>query len=434
MKLSFIKAVMVGAITAASFTMASCSDEPKPENTGEEIVVPADKVPKAVVEAFNKKYADAKGVVWTAKSVYWIANFESADTRNGIQKIPANAAWFTSEGEWRMTEIEGHISQLPPAVQEGLRNSKYADWKVDDEIDIIYRNATDIIYVIDVEGRIDNIETEVDLYFTADGVLFKEVVEQDKDYDYEDMIFLIDMEKIAKAVESLYPGAIIVDKDQEDKFLEVTVIDNRVVRDIYFDSNLQWIRTETEIGYTQLPQAVVDAVKAKYDGYRFDDIEHVKLNTLEEFYRIDLESRNGDVTVEVSPDGATIKEVTDGDDNLSHNNRLPDAVKADIEKRYPGATIKDVDYDHGYLEVEILHNGVEKDVYFTGSNEWVRTETDVKYASLEEAVKTAISQSAMAKYEIDDITLIESPAGEYYLVEFDDVNSVLKIKRTGEII
>ena len=44
-------------------------------------------------------------------------------------------------------------------------------------------------------------------------------------------------------------------------------------------------------------------------------------------------------------------------------------VAALIEQMYPGARIQERDWDDGYLEVEIWHDGREKNVYFNGAGE-----------------------------------------------------------------
>ncbi len=55
-------------------------------------------------------------------------------------------------------------------------------------------------------------------------------------------------------------------------------------------------------------------------------------------------------------------------------------VESFIEKKYPGARILERDYDDGFLEVEILHDGTKKELKFNGCDEWVRTEWEISFA------------------------------------------------------
>ena len=90
----------------------------------------------------------------------------------------------------------------------------------------------------------------------------------------------------------------------------------------------------------------------------------------------------------------------------------------------------------GYLEVEIWHDGREKDVYFNGAGEWVWTEWDVRYSELPEAVKSVLT-SGYGDYEVDDVTYVETPSGEYYLIELEgrgDRELHLRIDASGNIL
>ena len=59
------------------------------------------------------------------------------------------------------------------------------------------------------------------------------------------------------------------------------------------------------------------------------------------------------------------------------------------------------DYDDGLLEVEIWHEGREKDVYFNGQNAWVYTEWDIRRAELPQAVSILRVSSVASAAEIN---------------------------------
>ena len=94
-------------------------------------------------------------------------------------------------------------------------------------------------------------------------------------------------------------------------------------------------------------------------------------------------------------------------------------VAALIEQMYPGATILEKDWDDGYLEVEIWHDGREKNVYFNGAGDWVWTEWDVRRSELPDAVLNTLD-SEYPGAEIDDVKFVETPSGEFYLIELED--------------
>ena len=59
----------------------------------------------------------------------------------------------------------------------------------DDEVDVLKRNGdSEILYVIDVEKNEGGKETDVDLYYTAEGVLVKEVIDAEDEKDYQDYL------------------------------------------------------------------------------------------------------------------------------------------------------------------------------------------------------------------------------------------------------
>lgn len=101
-----------------------------------------------------------------------------------------------------------------------------------------------------------------------------------------------------------------------------------------------------------------------------------------------------------------------------------------IYERYPGAIITDKDYDDGLTEIEIRHDGIEKDVYFNGKNEWVRTEYEIKYNSLPEVVKSYIS-SNYRDYD-DDAKVVETTAKTWYEIEAEKNGSEYNVLITKE--
>lgn len=90
-----------------------------------------------------------------------------------------------------------------------------------------------------------------------------------------------------------------------------------------------------------------------------------------------------------------------------------------MRQRYDGCRILDHDYDNGYLEVKIVHDGTEKVALFDGSNRWVRTLWETRRERLPERVIEAIGQEGLAYEDIDDNDnkVVDSPGGLLYAVQ-----------------
>ena len=138
-------------------------------------------VSKQAQAALTEKYPNATNVRWTAKDKYVVASFSLPESRAAEAGIDL-AAWF-------VTETDIPFTALPEAVQTAFNASEYASapWRTDD-VDMLEREGVETIYVIEVEKRENGIETEIDLYYSADGVLVKMLTDSAPDYDYGDYI------------------------------------------------------------------------------------------------------------------------------------------------------------------------------------------------------------------------------------------------------
>ncbi len=104
-------------------------------------------------------YPDAIDVDWDhERGGYSVAEFYSGSVEISL--------WFkNSEVVSTMIDIPSY-KLLPTVIQDGLKNSKYADWIIEDIKHIKYPVQSDQ-YLISVESGIFDKE----LYFTAEGVL-----------------------------------------------------------------------------------------------------------------------------------------------------------------------------------------------------------------------------------------------------------------------
>lgn len=270
------------------FSMTSCSDDDD-SNVN---------VPENVTRAFNDKYAGIGRVEWDReRGGYLVAEFN----KDGKEYD----AWFTETGEWVMTEVDHgrRMENLPEAVQAGYEATTYSaeNWTIDD-IDEIQRPAYETFYIIEVEKKG---QPDYDLYFDANGTLFREV-QGEGNYN-GDLVGNQLPAEMQSFIDSEYPGARVVDFDSEHNGYEVDVIHDGKSKEIWFDTQYNWVQTSTDVT-RDIPANIRAAVEAQYPNKRIDDCDYVETAQGEAYYLVDLDNYNKDL--KVASDG-TITEVND---------------------------------------------------------------------------------------------------------------------------
>ena len=422
-----LKLIVSGCLLSLLVITASCNKQ-----GGGDVF--NDELKKELEAALYDRYPDARDITWSERGGYYVADFTAALVRSSMDAV-RYSAWFDGGCGWHMTETDIPFDMLPEAVRTAFAAGEYAEWRIDD-VDMLLRNGVETIYVIEVEGTTeDGVRQEVDLYYSEDGILVKTVVDAGDDYDYDDYIPDSPAQGIFAFIEANYPDARIVDIDVEDGMTEVEIIDGRVCRELLFDRSENWLYTKTELWPGDVPQEIMSVFESsEYGDFRIDDVDHY-LTPDDEFYRFDLEGPGDDIEVDVRADGSV---TVAGGDDWGGDGGVPvgDDVSEWIEQHYPGARITDRDYDDGYLEVEIFHDGKEKDVYFNGAGEWVWSQWDVRISELPEAVTSALSKE-YPDYRIDDAEYIQTPESEYYLIELEgrgDLEKNVRITSDGTIL
>lgn len=112
-------------------------------------------------------------------------------------------------------------------------------------------------------------------------------------------------------------------------------------------------------------------------------------------------------------------------------------IKSFIENKYPGAQVVKIEReDNKTIEADIIHDNISKDVIFDLKNNWLRTSWDVAVAGLPEAVRNIVNDPVYTGYHIDDADFVETPNGNYYLLELEKGNTEKKIKvdETGKVL
>ena len=243
---------------------------------------------QTVTKAFDEKYPGVGKVEWETKSGYEVADFHLSG--NDAE------AWFDNKGNWVMTKTEINFGLLPEAIRKSLRENEYQDWKYTD-YDKLERSNAATVYVIEAEQG----EKEVDLYYTEDGVLIKVV--NDSDDDHNNFQPVIIPQAITDLINKMYAGATILEFDQEKNGFEVDILHNNIYKDVYFNTENQWISTEWNITKDQVPAIVMNALQAsEYKNYTIDDIDLIE-KPEGTFYVFDLEQGDNDVEVTFDSEG-----------------------------------------------------------------------------------------------------------------------------------
>ena len=150
-----------------------------------------------------------------------------------------------------------------------------------------------------------------------------------------------------------------------------------------------------------------------------------------------MKSAAGDVKIDITTNGIISAPAPQPgiDGNQENGGMLDAAVKNFILEKYPTAQVVEYDYDDGLLEVEIWHENKEKNVYFNGAKNWVRTEWDIKRTELPTAVTNTVEKQ-YAGFAIDDIEYVQTPSGDYYRIELErgDNERELRIDAAGNIL
>ena len=114
------------------------------------------------------------------------------------------------------TDSEILFEQLPEEVKAAFRAGEYSAWTID-EVERVQRNGAEEVYVIEVKNKVDGVETEIDLYYSKDGVLVKKLVDADNDYDYGDYIPAVPVEGVEAFLKANFPNARILDIDRRSE-------------------------------------------------------------------------------------------------------------------------------------------------------------------------------------------------------------------------
>ncbi|MDO4180853.1 MAG: PepSY-like domain-containing protein [Bacteroidales bacterium] len=430
-----MKNLLGGMSLACILLMSSCSDE---EQVVVENQVLPENVPASVYEDFQKSFPEATDIDWSVVDEYVVATFSATESRSLSKAI---SVWYwLKDCKKKMQRRDIAFSALPETVKNAFESSEYATWTAAESVSLLTRyvtGAVETIYVLRAKDKSETMQ-EVVLYYTAEGILVKQTMEviydgnyRDVDTDYSDWLPQTPSDNVTAFVNLHYPQAKYLYMYAGREITKVKILDGWVARMLLFDAAGNWMSTHTQLHVNELPANILAAFRAsEYANCHIEDAGeyltaaegHYYLLTIkdhaghkqeirfDENGNADNESNDnteGDNT-EDEPDNNTTPTDPEGDDegddnqdtNVSSTFLTKAEIDGYIQQRYPGAIVKDKDYDKNGVEVELSYNGTEIKVQFdleTQGYVWVSSEWDLNYQQ-ESVVPAAIRKTLDSKY------------------------------------
>lgn len=239
---------------------------------------------------------------------------------------------------------------------------------------------------------------------------------------------------VTKSFDTKYPNADRVKWENKNGYQVADFHEGHNEAEAWFDNNGNWLLTKTEIDYGQLPQAVRESLeKGEYSQWQRTDIDRVERFNTATVYVIEVEQGNQEIDLYYAEDGTLIRFVIDDDnDDNFRPIVIPQAITDAINEMYPGAIIEEYDTERNSIEVDIRHNNIHKDVTFDLQYVWISTDWDITASQVPAIVMDALKASDYKGYKIDDIDLIERPAGIFYMFELEQGDNEIKVLFNSE--
>lgn len=240
-------------------------------------------------------------------------------------------------------------------------------------------------------------------------------------------------DKVVEFIQGRYNGADIRHAEYEGNgFLEVEIIHDSRMKDVYFNKVDEWVYTSWNVRPDELPAIVKESLVAAYPDFVLDDVDFIERADAS-YYEVELKKGGAEIVVFVSPEGEILSSST-GEPGTKPV--ISEAIRAFIKGKYPDAVITDFGNNvNGLFEVDILDGGIEKDVYFDSQDNWVQTDWDVPVSSLPNAVTSAVA-SNFPEFIIDDADYVERPEIVFYELELEKggVEQLVYIAPDGTVI
>ena len=213
--------------------------------------------------------------------------------------------------------------------------------------------------------------------------------------------------------------------------------------EVWFDrGSSSWIMSEVDCGRSlaNLPEAVragFEATAYAQAPWVVEDIDYVDRNGYAAAYRIEVESYDDrEAGLLFDENGTLVREWSDGGHHSGPDGGLvpspvPETIGAFLAERYPEARIVELDREDGrYYEVDLVQGLRSIEARFALDGEWLSSRTELPLSQVPQAVLRA-AQERFPGCRPDDAEWIETPSGDFYLIELDDMDFNLKVSADG---
>ena len=242
-------------------------------------------------------------------------------------------------------------------------------------------------------------------------------------------------EEIVNVLYEKYPNAQRVDWELQRDHYVPDFRDNNIEKEAWYNTKGEWVMTESDIPFEDLPQAIQTAFgESEYKDWRVDDVDMLERVEMETMYVIEVEKGKQEFDLFYAEDGILIKDIEDLDNNYQPNT-VPEVLKNFINNKYPQATIVDIEIEKGITEIDILHENKAKELHFNSANEWLYTTWEVKEREIQEIADNV--KAANPGFHVDDIDYKESADNsKVYIFELEqgDHEKYVTVDMEGNIV
>ena len=242
-------------------------------------------------------------------------------------------------------------------------------------------------------------------------------------------------EEIVNVLYEKYPNAQRVDWELQRDHYVADFRDNNIEKEAWFNTKGEWVMTESDIPFEDLPQAIQTAFgESEYKDWRVDDVDMLERVEMETMYVIEVEKGKQEFDLFYAEDGILIKAIEDLDNNYQPNT-VPEVLKNFINNKYPQDTIVDIEIEKGITEIDILHENKAKELHFNSANEWLYTTWEVKEREIQEIADNV--KAANPGFHVDDIDYKESADNsKVYIFELEqgDHEKYVTVDMEGNIV
>lgn len=250
-------------------------------------------LPSRLAEAaFRAKYPAASSVEWEKAGIYQKVEFKM----NSMEYD----AWFDASGKWFQTEYSLPYASLPSAVKDYVTNSfdyPANEWTPESSAEVVERLNYPVWYGVELEKG----KNEVTLWTDADIFRHFDAAE---DIDRSDL-----PQTIRGFISSNYAGGWVTEGMKlVDGSYVVNMLNDREVKQVYFNSSMVWTYTAWPVAIGDLPLAVQQFLTGEaYKGYAIKSAEY-RQYTDKSYYHVTLENTE-------YPEGPTLQVNVDAEGN-----------------------------------------------------------------------------------------------------------------------